>query len=106
TIIIILARKCSATILLLAISSTFASSSNLSITGLNNSVSNGVSLPCNNIVILSSPSPVSTFCCFSFVYFPSFVLKYSINTLFQISTYLPQPHDGLQFGEHFGFPVS
>ena len=83
-----------------------ANSCNLSITGLNNSVSNGVSFPCNNIVILSSPSPVSTLCCFNFVYFPSFVLKNSINTLFQISTYLPHPQDGLQFSEHFGFPVS
>ena len=67
-IIIILERKCSATILLLAILSTFCNSTSLSIIGANNSVSNGVSFPSNNIVILSSPKPVSTLCCFSFEY--------------------------------------
>ena len=103
--IIMLERKCSATILLLSILSIFWSSSNFFIIGANNSVSKGVSFPCNNIVILSRPNPVSTFFCFNFEY-PFLSLKYSINTLFQISTYLPQSHDGWQSSEHAGFPVS
>ena len=93
-IIIILERKCSAIILLLSILSIFCNSFNFSITGANISVSNGVSLPCNNIVILSNPSPVSTFFCFNLVYLPFASLKYSIKTLFQISTYFPQSHEG------------
>ena len=104
-IIIILERKCSATILLLSILSTFCSSSNFFITGAKSSVSNGVSFPCNSIAILSRPRPVSTFLCFNFEY-PFLSLKYSIKTLFQISTYLPQSHDGPQSSEHAGFPVS
>ena len=104
-IIIILALKCSATILLLAISSFLASSNNLSIIGLNISVSKGVSFPCNSIAILSNPRPVSTFLCVNFEYFPSF-FKYSMKTLFHISTYFPQSHDGWQSGPQAGFPVS
>ena len=105
-IIIMLERKCSAIILLLSMLSIFCNSNNLSITGLNNSVSNGVSFPCNSIAILSSPNPVSTFLCANFEYFPSLLLKYSINTLFHISTYLPQSQLGWQSGPHAGFPVS
>ena len=101
-----LERKCSATILLLSMMSLFSISSSFFIIGSNISVSNGVSFPCSNIVILSSPSPVSTFFCSSFEYFPCASLKYSIKTLFHISTYFPQSHDGWQSAEHAGFPVS
>ena len=103
---IILERRCSAIIRLLRISSIFSNFSNFSIIGKNISVSNGVSFPSKSIVILSSPNPVSTFFCDNLEYFPSLLLKYSIKTLFHISTYLPHPHDGLHSGEHFGFPVS
>ena len=50
--------------------------------------------------------PVSTFICLSGVNFPSASLKYCMKTLFQISVYLPQWHEGPQSGPHLGLPSS
>ena len=63
-------------------------------------------LELNIQIVLSNPIPVSTFFCFNGSNFPSIVLLYSIKTLFQISTYLPQSQAGEHFSEHFGLPVS
>src|SRR3989338_5360976 len=83
-----------------------ASSFILFITGANVSISYTVFLPCNIAAVLSRPIPVSTFCCFSFSYFPSPVLLYCIKTSFQTSKYFPQKQPGLQSFEQGSFPVS
>src|SRR3989338_7727023 len=56
---------------------------------LNSSTSN-IFVWFNTATVLSSPIPVSTFCCLSGSHVPFLFLLYCINTSFHISTYLPQ----------------
>ena len=73
---------------------------------VNASVSYTLSTPCSVATVRSSPMPVSTFFWRSGSNTPSATLLYSMNTLFQISRYLPQSHPALQSGPQAGRPVS
>ena len=57
-------------------------------------------------MVRSRPMPVSTFFWDRGSKVPSAFLLYSMNTLFQISKYLPQEQEGSQSGPHLGLPVS
>ena len=70
------------------------------------SVSNTLSTPWRVAMVRSRPMPVSTFFWARGSNFPSPTLLYSMNTLFQISRYLPQSQPALQSGPQAGRPVS
>src|SRR3989344_734278 len=74
-----------------------------SVNGLKLLISNTEPRLFNIVIVRSTPIPVSTFFCFNFLN-PSFVLLYSIKTLFHISKYFPQLHPGLHSLLPFLFP--
>ena len=82
------------------------SSSIFAMIGAKISVSNTVAAPESMHTVRSTPMPVSTLWRPSGSNVPSAFLLYCMNTLFQISMYLPQWQPGRQSGPHLGLPVS
>ena len=82
------------------------SSQILAIAPANRSVSYALDSPLIMQTVRSKPMPVSTFFCLSGSNLPSAVRLNSINTLFQISTHLPQSSAGEQSGPQGSLPVS